>query len=175
MHPWLKVKFAKRYEIRIWTFLFVFSTLKCHPSPRLGIAMSKISIFGDIFYWNKMTHSCLKCPTMDQWLKLKFPKHQQIQIWNRHKQISLFRDIFDCSKVSHTCLKCSKMDQWLKLKFPKLHEIRIWTFKFEISASKCHLSPRLGIVITKLVYFEISFIETMWIILVWSVQLWTHG
>jgi len=52
------------------------------------------------------------------------------------------------------------MDPRLKLKFPKLNEIGIWTFFFVFSASKCHLSPRLGIVISKLVYFEISLIVT---------------
>jgi len=57
------------------------------------------------------------------------------------------------------------MDPWLKLKFPKLHEIRIWTFLFVFSASKCLLSPRVVIVITKVVYFEISFIVTKGLIL----------
>jgi len=50
------------------------------------------------------------------------------------------------------------MDQWLKQKFPKLQEIGIWTLLILVSASKCHLSPRFGIVICKLVYFKISFI-----------------
>ena len=80
-------------------------------------------------------------------------------MWNRHKQISLFQDIFDYSKVSHSCLKCATMDQRLRLKFPKVQEIRIWTFLFEFCASKCQLSPRLGIVITKLVYFEILLLK----------------
>ena len=47
-----------------------------------------------------------------------------------------------------------------KIEFPKLHEIGISTFFIVFSASKCRLSPRLGIVITKLVYFEISLIVT---------------
>ena len=57
-----------------------------------------------------------------------------------------------------SCLKCSTMDQWLKLKFLKHHQIRISTFMLVFSASKCHLSPTLRIVIGKLVYFEISLI-----------------
>ena len=78
--------------------------------------------------------------------------------WYGHKQISIFGDIFDCSKVTHSCLKCSTMYQWLKLKFPKLPEIKIYTFLIVFSAPKCHLAPRLGIVISKLVYFKISLI-----------------
>ena len=77
-----------------------------------------------------------------------------------HKQIRMIRDIFDCNKVTLSCLKCLTMDPWLQLKFPKHHEIRILTFLIEFSASKCRLSPRLGIVISKLVYFEISLIVT---------------
>jgi len=95
--------------------------------------------------------------------------------WNRHKEISIFRDIFDCNKVTLSCLKRSTMDPWLQLKFPSNHEIRISTFLILFSASKCRLSPRLGIVISKLEYFEISLIITKWLFLVWSVQLWTHG
>ena len=68
--------------------------------------------------------------------------------------------MLNCNKVAHSCLKCPTMDPWQKLKFPKLHEIRIWTFLFVFSASKCRLSHRLGIVITKLLYFEISLIVT---------------
>jgi len=130
MDPCLKLKFPKLHEIEIYTFLFVFSAPKCHLSPRLGIVITKFSIF---------------------------------------------QDIFDCSKVAHSCLKCSSMDQWLKLMFPKLHEIRIWTFSIVFIASKCRHSPRLGIVISKSVYFQISLVVTKWLILVWSVQLWTHG
>ena len=74
--------------------------------------------------------------------------------------------MFGCNKVTHSCLKCPAMDPWLKLKFPKLHEIRIWTFLFVFRASKCLLSPRVVIVITKVVYFEISFIVTKGLILV---------
>ena len=80
--------------------------------------------------------------------------------WNRHKQISIFPDIFDYNKVTLSSLKCSTMDPWLKLNFPKHHEIGIWTFLIVFRASKCRLSPRLGIVISKLLYFEISFIVT---------------
>ena len=50
------------------------------------------------------------------------------------------------------------MDPWLKLKFSKLYAIGIWTFFFVFSAPKCRLSPKLGVVISKLVYFEISLI-----------------
>ena len=77
-----------------------------------------------------------------------------------YKQINIFRDIFDCNKVTLSCLKCPTMDPWVKLKFPKLHEIKISTFFMVFSASKCRLSPRLGIVKSKLVYFEISVIVT---------------
>ena len=95
--------------------------------------------------------------------------------WNRHKQICIFRDIFECNKVTLSCLKGSTIDQWLNLKFLKYHEIGISNFLIVCSASKCHLLPRLGIVISKLVYFEIYFIVTKWLFLVWRVQLWTHG
>jgi len=81
-------------------------------------------------------------------------------IWNRHNQISIFRDIFDCNKVILSFLKCSTMNPWLKLKFPKHHEIEISIFFIVFSAAICHLSPRLGIVISKLVNLEISLIVT---------------
>ena len=74
----------------------VFSVSKCRLLPRLGIVISKISIFRDIFDCNKVTLSCLKCSTMDPWLKLKFPKHQEVRILT-------FLIIFSASKcrVSH--------------------------------------------------------------------------
>ena len=74
--------------------------------------------------------------------------------------------MLNCNKVTHSCLKGPTMDPWLKLKFPKLHKIGIWTFLMVFSASKCRVSPRLGIVIIKLLYFEISLIVTKWLILV---------
>ena len=52
------------------------------------------------------------------------------------------------------------MDTWVKQKFPKLRKIGISTFFIVFSASKCRLSTRPGIVISKLVYFEISLIVT---------------
>jgi len=52
------------------------------------------------------------------------------------------------------------MDPWLQLKFPRHHEVRISTFVIVFSTSKCRLSPGLGIVTSKLVYFEISLIRT---------------
>ena len=81
--------------------------------------------------------------------------------WNRHKQISIFPDIFDYNKVTLSCLRCSTMDPWVKLKFSKHHKIRISIFLIVFSATKCPLSPRQGMVISKLVYFEISLIVTM--------------
>ena len=47
-----------------------------------------------------------------------------------------------------------------KQKFPKLRKIGILTFFIVFSASKCRLSTRPGIVISKCVYFEISLIVT---------------
>jgi len=44
------------------------------------------------------------------------------------------------------------MDPRLKLKFQKHPEIEIWTFLRVFSVSKCHLSPRIGILIGKFVY-----------------------
>jgi len=44
------------------------------------------------------------------------------------------------------------MDPRLKLKFQKHPEMVIWTFLSVFSVSKCHLSPRIGIVIGKFVY-----------------------
>ena len=58
------------------------------------------------------------------------------------------------------------MDPWLKLKFPKHQEIGIWTFLIVFIASKCRLSPRLGIVIRKLLYLEISLIVTKYLFLI---------
>ena len=124
--------------------------------------------------------------------KLKIPKHQQIQIWT-------FLIVFNVSicwlsprlgivisklvyfKISLAVTKSLifvwSVQPWnmAKTEFRKLHEIKISTFLYVFSASKCRLSPRVVIVITKLVYFEISFAVTKWIILHWSVQLWTHG
>ena len=145
-----------------------------------------------MFGCNKVTHFCLKCPAMDPWLNWSFQNMTKSEFrlsWlylvyqyvvfhldlDCHKQISIFQDILGSNKVTHFCLKCSTMDPCLKLKFPKLHEIRIWTFLYVFRASKCRLSPRVVIVITKLVYFEISFIVRKGLILVSSVQLWTHG
>ena len=122
-----------------------------------------------------MTLSWLKFSTMDPWQKLKFPKHHKIGISNFlvvfsqskchlsarlgiviskfvHFEISLV------VKVTLSYWMCSTMDPWLKLKFPKHHEIGISTFLIVFSALKCHLSHRLGIVRSKLVYFEISLI-----------------
>ena len=82
------------------------------------------------------------------------------ETWNRHNQNSIFRDSFDCNKVTLSCLKGSTMDSWVKQKFPKLLEIGISTFFFVFSGSKYRLSPRLGIVISKLVYLEISLTVT---------------
>ena len=80
---------------------------------------------------------------MDPWLKLKFPKHHEIEIWTFfivfstskcrlsptlrivNKQIGIFRDIFDCNKLALSCLKSSTMDPKPKLKFPKHHKIGI--------------------------------------------------
>ena len=62
------------------------------------------------------------------------------------------------------------MDPWLKLKFPKHRQIEIWTFLIVFNVSICCLSPKLGMVISKLVYFQISLVVTKWLIVVWSVQ-----
>ena len=40
----------------------------------------QISILRDIFDYNKVTLSYLKCSGMDPWLKLKFSKHPEIRI-----------------------------------------------------------------------------------------------
>ena len=119
-----------------------------------------------------MTLSCLKCSTMDPWLKLKFPKHHKIRIWTfsilfsasnchrspRHGFIISNLVYFEISLIVTKWLilflKCSTMDTRLKLKFPKRHEIRIWTFLIAFSASKCRLSPRLGIVTSKFSIFR---------------------
>ena len=41
----------------------------------------KICVFPDILDYNKVTLYCLKCSTMDPWLKLKFQKQPEIGIW----------------------------------------------------------------------------------------------
>jgi len=131
-----------------------------------------------------MTLSCLKCSTMDPWLKLKFPKHHKIRIWTFliafsaskcHlsprlgiviSKLVYFEISLIVTKWLILFLKCSTMDPRLKLKFPKHHEIRIWTCLIAFSASKCRLSPRLGIVTSKLVYLGISLIVTNWLFVV---------
>jgi len=115
---------------------------------------------------------------MDPWLILKFRKYPEIRIW-------IFLCVFSVSKcylssrvgilvsklvffvisliltkLFFSWLKCSTMDQWLKHKFRKHPEIRIWPFLCIFSVSKCRLSPRVGIVMSKLVFFEISLILT---------------
>ena len=79
---------------------------------------------------------------------------------NRHKQISTLWDNLIVTNLSLSCLKCSTMEPWLKHKFPKHSEIKIRTLQSVFSVWKCHLSPRQGIVISKLVHFEITLIVT---------------
>jgi len=125
-----------------------------------------------------MSLSWLKCSTMDPWLQLKFRKHPEIRIWiwlcvssvskcrlSARVGIVISKLVFFqisliVRKLSISSLKCSTMDPWLKLMFWKLPEIRIWIFLCVFSVSKCCLSPSVGIVISKLVFFVISFILT---------------
>jgi len=81
MDPWLKLMSQKAFETRSWTFLRVFSASKSHLSPRLGIDKIKLVWFVILLIVTKLTLSCLKCSTMDPWLKVKFPKHFEIRIW----------------------------------------------------------------------------------------------
>ena len=53
-----------------------------------------------------------------------------------------------------------------KTEVSKLQEIAIWTFLIILIISICGLSPRLGIVRSKLVYFEICLVVTKLLILV---------
>ena len=78
--PWLKQKFPILNQIGIWTFLNVFSASICRHFTKTWYRHKQISIFQDIFGCNKVTHSCLKCPTIDPWLKLKFSKLYEIGI-----------------------------------------------------------------------------------------------
>ena len=51
----------------------------------------QISIFRDIFDYNKVTLSCLKCSTMDPLLKMNFPKHHKIGIWTFFNVFSVLK------------------------------------------------------------------------------------
>ena len=115
---------------------------------------------------------------MDPWLKLMLRKHLKIRIWiflcvfcvskcrlSPSVGIVISKIVFFVislivTKLSISYLRCFIMDPWLKLKFWKHPKIRIWNFFCVIRVSKCWLSPRIGIVISKFVFFEISLIVT---------------
>ena len=69
MDPWLKLKFLKHSEVKIGTFESVFSVRKCCISPRQGIVLSKLALLEITLIVTKLSLSCLKCCTMDPWLK----------------------------------------------------------------------------------------------------------
>ena len=75
-------------------------------------------------------------------------------------QISVFQDIFSCNQVTLSSLNCYTMDPWQKLPFSKHPEIRIQTLFSVFIISNYRLSPRLGVVVCKLVYFKISLVAT---------------
>ena len=113
---------------------------------------------------------------MDQWLQLKFRRHLEIRVW---AFLCVFR-VWKChpsprvwivlsnlvfikislivTKLDISCLKCSTMDPWLNLKCWKHPGIRIWIFFYVLRVSKFWFSPRVAIIIYKLVFFEISLI-----------------
>ena len=178
MEPWLKLKFSKHPEITTRTFVSVFSVSKCRHSHRSEMVISKLVYFQISWIASKLPLSCFQCSTMDPWMKLNFTKHPQIRIWAFlnvfrvskcrlilrfgmiqskvvHSQISLI-----VTKLSLSWLKCSTMNPWLKLEFSKHPEIQTWIFVSVFSVSKCRLSYRFKIVISKLVYFEISLIAS---------------
>jgi len=91
MDPGLKLKFKKVFEIRIWTFLSIFSVSQCHLSPRLAIDISKLVYLVISMIVTKLSLFCLKCSTMDPWLKIKFPTLLEIRICT-------FLSVFSVSK-----------------------------------------------------------------------------
>ena len=91
MDPWLKLKFRKLLEIKIWFFLCVFSVSTCRLSPSVGIAISKLVFFVISLILTKFSISYFKCSTMDPWLQLKFRKHPEFGIW-------IFLCLFSVSK-----------------------------------------------------------------------------
>ena len=143
MDPWLKVMFQKPFERRNMKFLSVFSASKCCLSPRLGIDKIKLVWLVRSSIVTKLSLSCLRCSTMEPWLKLKFPKHFEIRIRTFVSVLSaskchfsprdgmvisklvLYEKSLIIAKSSLSCLKCSIMDTWVKLKFPTHREMRI--------------------------------------------------
>jgi len=77
----VKLKFPTHQEIRISTFLSVFSLSKCHLSPIQWIVISKLAHIEISLIVTKLSLYCLKCCTMDPWLKLMFHKLFEIRIW----------------------------------------------------------------------------------------------
>ena len=119
----------------------------------------------------------MKCSTMDPWLNLKFWIHLEKEFgiscvfgvskcwFSPWVEIIISKLVFFeisliVTKWSLSLLKCFAMDPWLQLKFWKHPKIRICTLLCVFSVSKCHLSPRVGIVLSKLVFFEIYLIVT---------------
>ena len=156
--------------------MFVFSVSKCRLSSRLRILVSKLVIFKISFIVTKLSICYLRSSTIDPWLELKFWKLPEIRIWTFLcifilskcclsprvgiviSKLVLFEISLIKPKLSIFCLKCSSMDPWLELKFWKYPEIRIWTFLCEFIFSKCCLSVRVGIVMRKFVFLDISLI-----------------
>ena len=178
MKPQLKQKFSKHPKIRTWSFMSVFSVSKCHLSHRFEIVIRKLVYLELSLIVSKLPLSSLLSSTMDPLMKLNFPKHTEFRIWTFfnvfhvskchispkfgiikgkvvHSEISLI-----VTKLSLPLLKSSTMEPYLKLKFSKDAEIQIWTFLSVFSVSKCRLEHRFEIVISKLVYLEISLIVT---------------
>ena len=160
MDPRLKLKFPKHSEIKIRTFESVFIVWKCRLSPRHGIVISKLAHFEITLIVTKLSLSCLKCCTVDAWVKLMFQKALEIRIWTflsvfcaskcrlsprlgiyKSKLVLLGISLI-VTKLSLSCLKCSSMDPLLKFKFPKYFKIRIRPFVSVFSVRTCHLSPR---------------------------------
>ena len=81
MDTWLKLNFQKRHEIEIWTFLTCIQCIKMSYFTQTWNRHKQIIVFRDIFVSNNVTLSYLKCSTMNPLLKLKFPKHHEIEIW----------------------------------------------------------------------------------------------
>jgi len=87
----VKLKFPTHLEIRICTFLSVFSISKCHLSPRQWIVISKLAHIEISLIVTKLSLYFLKCCTMDAWLKHMFKKLVEIRLWT-------FWSVFSVSK-----------------------------------------------------------------------------
>ena len=95
-------------------------------------------------------HECIQCIKM-------FLSHRFEIVVSKlfYLEISLI-----VSRLPFSSLQSSTMDPWTKLNFPKYPDFRTWNFLNVFRVSKFRLSPIFGIIKSKVVHSEISFIVT---------------